>query len=543
MYAVMIVDDEAIIRQGLRHVVDWEQLGFKITMEAKNGRDALARLAENSVDLIITDIKMPKMDGIELLREIRNQYSNLCVIFLSGFDEFSFARQGIVLGAFDYILKPMEPGKIMEVLQRAYNFLEREKQHQEEQNRLLTKLDLHIAISREKILANLLCGKDLPILKLEDLCREYRINLRNAPVQVAIVEIDDFDINGEEWLTNGLDELLVRELKLELENLLGGNSEITVLITEGDFGSLDVMIQPENESASIDICALSAELFDKFLKEINRSKSIRITIGIGNVYSRIDQIHLSYIDAKDALRHKYVLGGNTIIHSNQFRLPPRQGFIYPVERERLLLSYIILGDDRSLEVAADLFAEVVEGENNDLYKASVTLTQTVRNIIRDIQEQFPFLGKIYDTQKWTKFQFTNDKNIDNIREHFTNIIKELLGTIKEYKLNQRSSIINKACEYVMNHLEKEIALRSISEYLGISKNYFCSLFKQETGENFLDYVTRLKMERAKILIREGNYKAYEVCEMLGYSETAYFGRLFKKHTGYNLSEYRKYASD
>lgn len=541
MYNVMIVDDEKMMRLVLRNIVNWEDIGFNIVDEAKDGEEALVKLSEDpSIDVVITDIQMPKMEGIELLEKIREK--NLCpvVIILSGFSDFSYAQQALVLGAFDYILKPVESNKVAGVLRRACKYLNAKRNEEEKNETLKKKLEFNISISREKVLYNILRGKNLPLPTLHGTIKEFDLQLSKAMVQVAIIEIDDFDENAEQWVKDGKDAIFLEHVKRKAYILLSKIKGINYIIVEGDIGSLNAVLQPSDPKIPLnDFNYLTMNFFETLLLEISRSTDMKVTIGIGKAYERVEQVSSSYIDAKDALQHKYVLGGNRIIHALQLESNSDFDFPYPVEKEKLLMSYIALGDDKAADLAQDTFSEICEVGKYSSNRIHIVLSQVVGNLVKGTQKKYSYLSKIYELEKLANSKFTELESIDEMKEHFVYIITELLKLIKDYKLNCRDNIINKACEYVIQHVEEDISLQSLSKQFNVSKNYFCSLFKQETGENFLDYITKVKIERAKMLLKSENYKAYEISTRLGYHETGYFSRLFKKYTGYSPSEYRK----
>jgi len=205
----------------------------------------------------------------------------------------------------------------------------------------------------------------------------------------------------------------------------------------------------------------------------------------------------------------------------------------------MLVESIMSGDDNALKLAENMFDDIAIGTGDNLKRIAFAANQLVFNISNFIDMQYDFINKLYDFRKFNNMDFSKFSSKDEIKEFFLSFVTELLNVVKEYKPAQNNTLIKKACEYVLNHIDQEITLMTIADYLNISKNYFCSLFKQETGYNFLEYVTKVKMEWAKKLLREGNYKTYEVSEMLGYREASYFSRLFRKYTKLSPAEYKK----
>ncbi|MBD7911213.1 MULTISPECIES: response regulator [Clostridium] len=413
MYSVMIVDDEPIIRMGLEKTVKWEEYGFKVECVCTDGEEALEQLKRQKIHFIITDIKMHKLSGIELLRNLRNMELDTVVVLLSGYDEFSYAQEGLRLGAFDYILKPLDREKLENVLVAVHKKLvESDKKNYE--------FNINKTISKEKVLYDLLRGKNL--MEMDEYILKYNLPIIKNKVQVAIVEINDIVINSEELIGNDKGDYLEKSVVCIIEKELKNNGVIHFSIIDGELGMKFIIAQAENIE-STDFDHIFSDALRSILKTSNEKFEIEINIGIGKVYNHIYSLYKSYLNAKEALNYKYILGTNKLIHFNE--------------------------------------------------------------------------------------------------------------------LNQGYNVVQKAREYVLNHVEEEITLTSISNHLNISKNYFCSVFKQQTGENFLEYLTKAKMDRAKILLKRYDYKVYEISDILGYKETAYFSKLFKKHTGYTPAKYKK----
>jgi two-component system response regulator YesN len=413
----MIVDDEPIIRMGLEKTVKWEEHGFKVECVCTDGEEALEHLKKQKIHFIITDIKMYNLSGIELLRNLRDMGLDTIVVLLSGYDEFSYAQEGLRLGAFDYILKPLDREKLENILGNVYKRLV-------EKDKINDEFNINKIISKEKVLYDLLRGKNL--MEMDKYILKYNLPLIKNKVQVAIVEINDIVINSQELIGNDRGEYLEKSVVNIIEKELKKNGFIHFSIIDGELGMKIIVVQTETiESADFD--HIFSYALRNILRASNEKFEIEINVGIGKVYNHIYSLYKSYLNAKEALNYKYILGTNKLIHFNE--------------------------------------------------------------------------------------------------------------------LNQGYNMVQKACEYVRNHVEEEITLTSISNHLNISKNYFCSVFKQQTGENFLEYLTKAKMDRAKILLKRYDYKVYEISDILGYKETAYFSKLFKKHTGYTPAEFKKISKN
>ncbi len=526
----MIVDDEPIIRMGLKKIINWEECGFKIVCEARDGEEALELLKEHSIDFIVSDIKMHKMTGIELLRAIREKGLDTLVLLLSGYDDFSYAQEGIRLGAFDYILKPLDSQKLKNILINAYNKLTIKEKRDYEYR-------VNKIISGEKILYDLLRGKNL--MMMDEYISQYNLPLIKGKVQVAIVEINEIVISSEdltendEWnhLNNKVNDLIEKELE---------NSVIEYFsVLDGDFGKKVIIVQANNDVEISDFNQSFIIVLKRILATSRETLRTKLNIGVGNVYNQVYSIYKSYLNAKEALKYKYVLGTNKLIHVNELAELRQKNFVYPIEREKALINSILIGKDDSLSMLQELVKEIANILNFDIFSINIAFTQVVYNIYNNVLKKYSFLEDVYDLSQIINIGFLGVETLDDIEKQLVDNITKLICIIKEYNLNQGDNIVQRACEYVLNHIDEDITLMSIANNLNISKNYLCSIFKQQTGENFLEYATRAKMERAKILLKRHDYKVYEISDMLGYKETAYFSKLFKKYTSYTPAEYKK----
>jgi len=530
LYSVMIVDDEPIIRMGLKKIINWQEFGFEIVCEARDGEEALELLNQHSIDLIVTDIKMHKITGIELLSVIRKMKLDVIVVLLSGYDDFSYAQEGIRLGAFDYILKPLDCEKFKNILTNVYKKLDMKEKKDHEYN-------VNKIISGEKILYDFLKGKNL--MMMDEYISRYNIPLIKDKVQVAIVEINEIIISSEDlseneefdYLEKSIDDIIKKELKkASIEHFC---------ILNDDIGKKIIIAQTNRDIEMVEFDKTFIMGLQKIIKTSNEDLQTKLNIGVGNAYNKIYSIYKSYLNAKEALKYKYVLGTNKIIHVKELSELRNDNFVYPIDKEKALINSIVIGNDDSLSLLKELVNEIVTILNFDIFRINIVLTEVVYNIYNNVLKKYSFLEGIYDLSNIINIGFLGVETLEDIEKKLMDNITKLMYLIKQYNLNNSNNIVQRACEYVLNNIDDNITLKSIANNLNISKNYLCSIFKQQTGENFLEYATKAKMERAKVLLKRDDYKVYEVSDMLGYKETAYFSKLFKKFIGCTPAEYKK----
>jgi len=359
----MIVDDMEIERRELKRLKLWiGNNDFSICEEAGNGYEALLKLEKNQMDLVITDIRMPKVDGIELLKKITEKELCPCVVLLSDHSEFKYARQGLVLGAFDYMVKPVDEKELDNVLQRV---------------------------------------------------KEY--------------------------------------------------------------------------------------LLDK--------------------------------------RHK-----QQRIRNLEQRLEEKMEAFFPQSEVNQLMAFVKVCDKRAVEYAAHVADIVWKNVNHDLIKAESLMNSVMLEIGRRMLDYCSWLDKYTDVRYISSLDYSRARGIEDIKVLFATTVGGLVALLERLKYSsQENGIVTPVCNYVLENIDAGISLKIVADSLFMNKSYVSEAFKQKTGVSFIEYLTTVKMERAKRLVAGGRLKTYEVAELLGFKDIEYFSRLFKKYSGFSPTEYRQSA--
>ncbi len=496
MFKVLIVDDEPFIRLGLKKMINWEEEGFSIIKEARNGIEALDIINTESIDLVITDISMPKMDGIEFTNELRKYDKKIKIVFLTGYREFEYAKQGIRLGIRDYLLKPINPKEVINLIRNIKESLDSELEIEK-------TLD---EISNKDII-DIIQGKIKEIDKIKKYFNKEYVN-------VCKIEINNFDYIAEEWIASGEYYNKIRDIKDNIEYFL----ENKCRFLEGELGNFYLVIEDDN--GDIDILEII-----KIIDNIRLPDDIKLKINIGK-WVNAEEINLSYKEMKNKIKKS--------LPSKSIRFDE----VLSKETETVLIDCVIEGNQKAFEVVSSIVNNI-KGKEVDIHAVSVALQNIVEKILSKIKSEYGYVNKLFLYDNYDIFYKKEYDSKEMIIKDFEEIIKEFLDLFGNFKVGYKGAIIRQACQYVVKNIDSDVSLANVSNELNISKNYFCALFKNETGENFLTFVTRTKMERAKILLKNNNMKVYEVCDYLGYNDTTYFTRIFKKYSNMTPYEYKK----
>lgn len=526
MYKILIVDDDVIIRKGLAQNISWEENGFILLGAVRDGEEALDSIARECPDIIISDVKMPFLDGLALTKIVKARYPDIKVILLSGYDEFEFAKEALKLKAFDYILKPVEKEQLLDIVKMAAWELENEK-------RVKSQIKESMPLLSQRFLLRLLNGK----------CNSYEISSQidflNIPLilgnsLVISIKADDY-LNPSYHMKVMEKELLkycISNICLEITEEVGhcvladtGEDEIVLIFTD-DALDEDAILKKVYE--------LSEEIrlkIEKFLKTT-------VTIGVGMIYEGFDGIHKSYNEACSANEFRHMLGKNKVLSFQDTGIPLARPYMSLTAKETDLIQKVKLGlTANAINILRDIRKFIETQKFIPLDSIRLIGTEILILIFREIEgwENYSNSNEYYKLSH----EIQSIQTVDEIFNKIELIIVNLCAFVNGEREKQQKSIVKIAMRYIESHFESEgLSLQEVAQNIHISPAYLSIIFKQETGINFTEYLCEIRMKKAMELLRSGNYKTYEVAEKVGYCNSQYFSVSFKKYSGYSPSEFK-----
>ena len=525
-YKVILVDDEAEVIDIMEAKIRWSELGFEVVGSAKNGVKALELVEKLQPDVVLTDIRMPYMDGLELSRKLNQDYPNIYIILCTGFDEFEYAKEAVHLDIKEYLLKPISAAELSESLMRLKENLDKER----EEKLNVRKLENYFQESLPALQSNLFISLMEGRVSEEDYARfsaAYQVNMK-GPLFCCIV----FH-TSENHVPEGMNPLLLsmsveREIRQRLvekwhckEFLYLGN---TVLIME--MGSEEQMVPITDEC-------------DRFCRWAYRVMGAVVTAGIGTVCDNLFNINLSYEGAREAVSYRVLYGTQRAINIREI-VPKEQATLSLLEEGRMhdLFRAIRVGNPEKIE-------EAVQKEIQKIHKHTVTIGQyhlaameTVSNFYKfcankslDFNEIAGNVPNLYE-----KVPQMDESSLTSWMNEMARMISEELKTARNSTSHR---LVTEAQLLVREkYMDASISLDVVCSILGVSNSYFSSVFKKETGKSFISYLTDYRMDIAEELILSGETKSYKVAEKVGYLDANYFSYVFKKRFGVSPSKYR-----
>ena len=522
----MLVDDEEDVAQAIMKKLNWEEMGFEKPRYAHNGLEALELSEEIRPDIVMTDIKMPYMDGMELSRNLKQIFPNIRIIIFSGFDEFEYAKEAIRLEAEEYILKPIDADELKAVFTRVHEALDRDIDEKLNVAKLENYYMDSLPLLQEDFFASLVEGR-IAQDRIGKFLSDYRIDLTGPLFAVAIVHVSSSGI--PDGMNPVLLSVSVRKLLEERMDVKWGCRFFSYL------GSTVMVAQfaDKRDAASFtDDCDRLCRLAISMCKA-------KVTIGVGPLVENLSDIDASYRGARDAVSYRVLYGNTKAINISEIT-PMAASEDEPDEGEGLfdVFKKIKMSDEEAASEAARKYIE-----NNTQNQASI---QNHRFFVMElVSELYKFaknnqidLGQIFDMNS-DVYAVVQQMEKAELEEWFGDVAGKMHGLIEDKRSDNTRSFVLKAKEYVEDHYaDQDLSIDFICSYLGVSSAYFSTVFKKETGKTFVGYLTDFRMEKAEKMLLDTDEKTYIIAREVGYSDPNYFSYVFKKQFGVSPSKYK-----
>ncbi|MDQ0148698.1 response regulator [Eubacterium multiforme] len=530
LYRVLIVDDEREIRKNIINKIDWKKYGFVVIGEGENGREALEKAKTLKPDVIITDTKMPFMDGIELGEKINEIMPNIKIIIFSCSDEFEYAHKAIKINALDYLLKPIKTNELIEVLKKLKEKMDNEYSEKKNVEKLYKYYIESLPLLKEKFLVGTLEGR-IRNKKLEEEGKKVGIRFNSKFYSVAVIYTDNFiDENSEEFLEK--DNLIDISIKQISDDIMEKYCECVSFIYSGTVVLIGNFDERENVLDFIEglneVCRVSKRIVRK-----------NVSAGVGQVTDSYLKIRFSYKMARNALHYRMILGSGKAIYIEDVEPDNSVQLQFDENDERELLNAIkIKSKDEIEKIICKLFFRV-ENLLLPFNKYKIYLIEITTALLKLVRTYNLDIGDIFHENFNCYSHLDNFDSIENVKKWFMERAIKINNLIRRERLNSSKFIIEKAKEYIYeNYNDSDISVEKICKYLYVSPTYFSTIFKRETGTSFINYLTTIRLDAALNLLNTTDYKSYIIAKKVGYPEANYFSYVFKKKFGVSPSKYR-----
>ncbi|WEK54207.1 MAG: response regulator [Candidatus Cohnella colombiensis] len=525
MKKVFLVDDEIVIRENMRNCIDWNKEGFEYCGDASDGEVALPEIERLKPDILITDIKMPFMNGLELSAIVRQRLPDTKIIILSGHDEFEFARQAIRIGVEEYCLKPFGSADIIQLLRQMSTTIDLESLDKERIKQLKQRLVDKESTSRDELLASL-CNGFIASAEAIERATQLGINLIARHFAVILTDIRTTDdqslvlLDPVQQVEQTMSELLHEQIKY-IDYKRSRTEKVWVLKGESA------------EQLQVAIDNFTGPIKD----QMENTYPCSIVFGIGGIHDRLQAVHASFLQAEEDKHWRRLSGLNK--HSlldlsggspDQSIFLDRVGFI-----EFLKVGSASQADTHIRQFAKDMMAIEWKTSLYGYYLLN-DLTIEVIRAARSIYRNADASGNTVQS-----FQ----KDIHSIRswEEAFEYLKKLAEKIWQWRsesADKYGEMLEKVKAFVRsNYGNEKLSLQDAAEHVCVSPNHLSKVFSQETGQTFIEFIMETRIRKAMELLHSTNARSYEIAYQVGYQDPHYFSNLFKRITGMNIREFRK----
>lgn len=529
MYRIIIADDEGIMLFSLQSMIQKNCGDDYEVFTAKTGR-AVVDMAESiRPDIVFMDIQMPGMNGIEAMQTIRKINKSVIFIVITAYNKFDYAKEAIEIGVFDFLTKPVSKDNFLNVLKSAIAQVDSERNKQLTNLKIREKLETVVPIIESGFINYLM----LQGTESESTYYNYK-ELLEIEEEYAYVILIQFGENYENGVLTNPVGMSMRSQKFYpiLRHIVKENFSCQVGAVMAN--KVIVMVPNDNDGVEYEERIQTIEQARKLLHALEDQIEAKFRIAIGHKY-RIDQINQSYQEAFRALQE----GEGRVVHFGDMPLRGTFEEDYPEDNEELLFQMVLKGDVSGTKEQATIFFDWMVDNYSD-YMDSIRL-KVLELVMRAEKDAFWNGGINYS------FLYRNDylsdmmhiSTYEEIRNWWLNKITDVTKHMSNRKKNQSESIVSKAIIYISDNYKKDISLDDVSREVNINPYYFSKRFKEETGVNFIDYLTSIRIKKAKELLEDPKLSIKEICTMSGYSDPNYFSRLFKKIENVTPSEYRE----
>ena len=533
---VFLVEDEMVIRRGIKNSIDWEKEGYIFCGEASDGELAYPMIIKEKPDILITDIRMPFMDGLELCKLVKKELPNIKILILSAHDEFDYATEAIRLGATEYLLKPISSGKLLEALNGVSESIRREKEDKDLVRKYMEEMRENTEHEKQKFFEQMIAG-NLSMADALETGKKYEMNLSAGMYNLLLFRFTLGEENRKSGELLGEAEYAIEKLTERLEYVFE--------FQRGVEGWAFLLMADNEEQMSERVKELS-----KVLEEIMKNYStIAYFGGIGQPVARLRELEESFREAERALAARFTMELNRIISVEDIRMAQNVDTLDDIEitsfgeiekTRTMLEKFLNNGAEDEIDEFVDVYINELPEENlksvlmrqyiiMDAYIVMMSFCEKIEGIEGEMQAQSEEL----------KNSMKTIQTLEEIKNYIRMLLKKIIGVRDTISGRRYSDIIEIAKDQIRKtYMSDEISLNTIAAEVGMSPSYFSSIFSKEMGKTFVEYLTEIRMDRAKELLMCSSMKTSEIGYEVGYKDPHYFSYIFKKTQNCTPKEFR-----
>ena len=535
MYRILLVDDEILVRDAIKENIDWKSMDCELVGDCENGKQAAEFVQQHEVDIVLTDILMPYMDGMEFSRFLHDNYPDIVIVIFSGFGEFEYAKKAIQYGVSEYLLKPVTATELTGVIEKMKKKVDQQRIEQNKMEKLTRtseKYRKNAQIIRSKNMEALVnCTSDInqTIQRLT----EMGIDISASSYRVVVFDIDLYSGMYQLDAEKRQESALMAFVLFNISDEIVTREDVGIAYQEGN-NRVCILFK---EKWSRNFTTKTREICREIQNKTKEVMGFDISMGLGKWVKKPEELIQSHDMAVETLQYRYLLGGNLLIDMEE------QHSVQEINLSDMLSELketMKIGQKEAVYQILNRIEEAIRQALVVKSRACMYLQQVIRTMDTACEDVSADMNRIHEDRDELLRQVTDQKSFEEackvVRKH-TDRVFEILSEMNTSSSERQARL---AIDYIQsNYMDPNLSLNSICSYLNISTSYFSTIFKDETGETFTEVLSRTRMEKAKELLENTTMKNYEIAEKVGFSDPHYFGISFKKMTGCTPTEYAR----
>ncbi len=537
MYTMLVVDDNPADRRGICSLFDWGKLGIEIIDTCANGERALEILRKKSIDIVLTDVAMPVMNGISLAKGLRASHPRTKVVFMSCHSDFEYAKSAVDMAIHGYVLKPIIPDELFAVVKKLLDELAEEAGGQAEKERMIGQLKDMLPMVQEQFLKELLLGN---CYELDDIERRMQfLQLPMAPrgrVCVLSLVLEEFDTRTRDMSAED-----IYFISYTVKNIIGAQSSahadvFPVQFSGKDYAAVVFAKEQVTETTGVDCMDLAVALHSTILSLLDLSS----IVGISTTAADLSFAHALYRQSIEAVNTQFSGGTNPIIQyetggGEPFTAMDRSVDLGALYRE--IKELVVMGDDAGDAALVDRYLQTGKAALPESFVKSVSFS--IANMIAVVLNEYGYSFSDVcgpDMVVWEKLGVM--KSIGDVRRWLLDVFRTIRGHFADKNQSRGVKLVEKVRQIIREHYREQISVEYIAGAAALSQSYANSIVKRESGKSIFDHLQEYRLEVAKKLLMNPQSRIGEVSESVGYTNKSYFALMFRKQVGVSPSEFR-----
>lgn len=540
MYKVLIVDDDILTRMKLKMIIDWTYYGFDICGEAVNGQNGIDMIQSFNPDIILTDMKMPVMDGIAFIEWIHSNRPLIQIIALSGYDDFTYVKDSMKLGAIDYIIKhKLEPELLLSVLEVAKGKIIKKKEDLKERNLFENQLQLAEGHLRQQFLRALLYGEISDTYEIKQNTERLHLNLDFYNVVIIVLEIDDYYFLLEKASEQEVKKRIIDVFAEIVQQILNESKQAYIVHLEQ--GKFVILFSLGKYYSKLYIYNQLYQMIERIRMSIKRYLNLTACFGVSPVCPNITKSNQYFQKANRLLEEKFYQGKDQLFMDVPAKIMNNEIVTLTSEQEKLILLSLKTYDQEKLnKTLDDIFESLIKLRLH--HNATHMIVAELINIASRVANQSGIkMNELFHANDIPYSKMQKYDNIIDVKNWISSVHKRLLILLKQNKydnLNYRENT-RKAIDYIHNNYHKDMSLEDTARYINVSSSYLSRIFKEECKVSYSRYLNQLRVDKAKVLIESGDIRIKDIVRQVGFQSYNYFFKVFKEMANMTPLEYEE----